>query len=187
MKLIVGLGNPEERYNDTRHNVGFIFLDLLREKFMYQKNISVSDWDKEDMFNSYLSFVKDGSRVLAILQKPLTYMNRSGEAVAKLFSKYEIGDVSENLILVHDDLDIKLGAFKIQVGKSPVGHNGVKNVEDRIGTTEFKRVRVGIENRENKNIPGEDYVLMKFTKEEKEILDEVLEDSIRSILSEILM
>ena len=66
--------------------------------------------------------------------------------------------------MIHDDYGYTLGKFKIQLGKSPQGHNGVKNVEDRVGTAQFKRVRIGVEAREDKNIPGEDYVLMKFSK-----------------------
>lgn len=187
MKLITGLGNPEEKYSETRHNAGFLFLDSLREKFLYQKDISATEWKKEDTFKSELSFLKNGSQVIAIIQKPQTYMNRSGEAVAKLVKKYEIEDLQNNLILVHDDLDIPLGRFKIQAGKSPLGHNGVKDVEDRLGTNEFKRVRIGVEARTNKNISGEDYVLMKFTKEERVILDEVIQDAISGVLADILM
>jgi PTH1 family peptidyl-tRNA hydrolase len=114
-------------------------------------------------------------------------MNRSGEVVAKLVKKYEIADLADNFILVHDDLDIPLGKFKIQRGKSPLGHNGVKSVEDRIGIVDFKRVRIGIEARENKNIPGEDYVLTKFTKEQQEIIDEVIQEAIKGVLADILI
>ncbi|MHC1717019.1 MAG: aminoacyl-tRNA hydrolase [Candidatus Dojkabacteria bacterium] len=187
MKLIVGLGNPEKKYLNTRHNIGFLFLDRLREKFLFQGNIYPTEWRVEDTFNSELCFIKEGSRIIAILQKPLTYMNKSGEAVSKVVKKYEIVNIEENLILVHDDLDIKFGNFKIQVGKSPLGHNGIKSVEDRLGMTSFKRVRIGIENREDKNIPGEDYVLMNFSKEEKEVVEEILEDAVRAVLAEILL
>jgi PTH1 family peptidyl-tRNA hydrolase len=187
MKLITGLGNPEKKYLQTRHNAGFLFLDALREKFLYQKEISITEWEKDDMFNSELCFLKSGSKIIAILQKPLTYMNKSGEAVAKIIKKFEIGDIDKTLILIHDDLDLPLGKFKIQVGKSPLGHNGVKDVEQSVGTAVFKRVRIGVEARENKNIPGEDYVLMKFSKEEKEIIDEVIQDAIQGILADILM
>ena len=187
MKLITGLGNPGEKYSNTRHNVGFLFLDSLRERFLYQKEISATDWKKEDMFSSELSFLKEGNRVIATMQKPLTYMNRSGEAVAKLIKKYEILDLADNFILIHDDLDIPLGKFKIQRGKSPLGHNGVKSVEDRIGMVDFKRVRIGVEARENKNISGEDYVLKKFPKEEQKIIEEVIEEAIKGILADILI
>lgn len=187
MKLIAGLGNPEKIYSNTRHNVGFVFLDRLREKFLFQGDIYATEWCKEDTFRSELSFVKQGSRIIAVLQKPLTYMNRSGEAVAKVVKKFEIENLENNLVLVHDDLDLPLGKFKIQILKSPQGHNGVKDVEDRLSTTSFKRVRIGIENRGEKNIPGEDYVLMNFSKDEKEMLDEVVEDAVKSVLAEILL
>lgn len=187
MKLITGLGNPEEKYLETRHNVGFLFLDALREKFLYQKEICTTDWKKEDMFSSEISFLKEESRILAMLQKPLIYMNRSGEAVSKVVKKYEVKDLRNNFILVHDDLDIPLGKFKIQLGKSPFGHNGVKNVEERLETVDFKRVRIGVEARENKNIPGEDYVLTKFTDTEREIIDEVIQEAIQGVLADILI
>jgi PTH1 family peptidyl-tRNA hydrolase len=187
MKLITGLGNPGEKYSNTRHNVGFLFLDALREMFLYQKDISATDWKKEKIFSSELAFLKEGSRVIATMQKPSTYMNRSGEAVAKLIKKYEIVDLADNFILVHDDLDIPLGKFKIQRGKSPLGHNGVKSVEDRVGLVDFKRVRIGVEARENRNIPGEDYVLTKFSKDEREIIDEVIQEAIKGVLADILI
>jgi len=187
MKLITGLGNPGDKYLETRHNVGFLFLDALREKFLYRKEISTTEWKKEDMFSSEISFLKEGARIVAMLQKPLTFMNKSGEAVSKVVKKYEVDDLRENFILVHDDLDIPLGKFKIQCGKSPLGHNGVKSVEDRLGITDFKRVRIGVEARENKNIPGEDYVLGKFTEAERDIIDEVIEDAIKGVLADILI
>ncbi len=187
MKLITGLGNPEKKYLETRHNVGFLFVDALREKFLYQKGLNITEWEEDDMFNSELCFLKEGSKVVAIFQKPLTYMNKSGEAVAKILRKFDIEDLDRNFILIHDDLDIPLGKFKIQLGKSPQGHNGVKNVEDRVGSTEFKRVRIGVEAREDKNIPGEDYVLMKFSEDEREIIDEVIQTSIQGILADILL
>lgn len=186
MKLITGLGNPGKEYANTRHNVGFIFLDALREKFLYQNTIYPTEWSKEDSFMSEIAFVKEGSRIIAILQKPLTFMNNSGEAVNKIIKKFDI-DSSQDFILVHDDLDIKLGEFKIQKEKSPLGHNGVKNVEDRLGTKAFKRIRIGIENRDNKNIPGEDYVLTKFKKDERQLLDEAIESAIQGILSDIIL
>jgi peptidyl-tRNA hydrolase, PTH1 family len=187
MKLITGLGNPGEKFEGTRHNVGFIFLDALREKFLYQKEISTTDWKKEKAFSSEICLLKEGNKVLAMLEKPLTYMNRAGEAVAKIVKKHEVSDLSNNFILIHDDLDIPLGKFKIQSGKSPLGHNGVKNVEERLGIVDFKRVRIGVEARKNKNIPGEDYVLKKFLDSEREIIDEVIQEAIQGVLADVLM
>jgi PTH1 family peptidyl-tRNA hydrolase len=185
MKLITGLGNPGKQYINTRHNAGFIFLDALREKFLFQNTLFPTDWKLEETFKSEVAFIKRGSQIIAILQKPQTFMNESGEAVSKLINKFNINP-STDLILVHDDLDIHIGDFKIQTGKSPLGHNGVVNVEKSIGTKDFKRVRIGIENREDKKINGLDYVLMKFSKEERTLIDEVVESAIQGILSDII-
>jgi len=186
MKLIVGLGNPGKEYSSSRHNAGFMFLEALKDKFLYQKDIYATEWRVEDTFQSEISFVKRSSTIVAVLVKPMTYMNNSGEAVSKIAKKLDIGNISDDMILIHDDLDISLGEFKIQIGKSPNGHNGVKSVEDRLGTNNFKRVRIGIENRQEKNIKGEDYVLMKFSKEEKIILDEAIDKAIQGILLDII-
>lgn len=187
MNIIVGLGNPGKQYINTKHNAGFIFLDALREKFLYQKGIYVTDWRLEDTFQSEISFLKEGTKIVAVFVKPQTFMNNSGDAVAKIVKKLEIEELNENMILVHDDLDIPLGEYKIQRGKAPSGHNGVNSVEDRLGTNNFKRVRIGIENRENKNIPGEDYVLTKFSKEEKIIVEETIQKAIQGILFDIIL
>ena len=103
-----------------------------------------------------------------------------------LFQLFGI-DVEKNLILVHDDLDIKIGKFKMQYDRAPQGHNGVKDVEDRLKTKEFLRVRIGIESRIDKCISGEDFVLMKFTEDEQMVLNEVIEDSVTALLPEILL
>jgi PTH1 family peptidyl-tRNA hydrolase len=187
MKLITGLGNPGKKYQKSRHNVGFLVLDRLRERFLFQKNYNVTDWEEEKTFMSEMAFLKQGSRVIAILQKPLTYMNNSGQAVSKVVKKYDIEKLEENFILIHDDLDIPFGKYKIQKSKSPKGHNGVADVESLLQTTKFQRVRVGIESRIEKNIPGEDFVLMNFTKDEQIVLDEVIDDVVNTILPEILL
>jgi peptidyl-tRNA hydrolase, PTH1 family len=187
MKIIVGLGNPGKQFLNTKHNAGFLFLNALREKFLYQEGIHVTDWRVEDAFQSEISFLKEGTKIIAVFVKPQTFMNNSGEAVAKIVKKLEIEELRENMILVHDDLDIPLGEYKIQQGKAPSGHNGVNSVEDRLGTNDFKRVRIGIENRENRNIPGEDYVVTKFSKDEKVIIDEAIQKAIQGILFDIIL
>jgi PTH1 family peptidyl-tRNA hydrolase len=106
-------------------------------------------------------------------------MNNAGEAVKKVFDKYDI----EEFVLFHDDLDIRLGDYKIQKGKSPKGHNGVKSVEKKLGTKDFWRVRLGVDNRpEGSKIPGEEYVLEKFEKDEKEILKGVCVEACEELL-----
>lgn len=187
MKLITGLGNPGKKYQKSRHNVGFMLVDMLRERFLFQKDFRVTDWEEEKTFMSELAFLKKGSKILAIFQKPLTYMNNSGQAVSKVVRKYDIENLEENFILIHDDLDIPLGKYKIQKTKSPHGHNGVRDVEDMLKTNKFERVRVGIENRADKCIPGEEFVLKRFTKDEQVILDEIVDEIVNVILSEILL
>ena len=187
MKLITGLGNPGKKYLKSRHNTGFLFLDMLREKFLFQKHFTITEWEEEKTFMSELCFLKKGSQIVAILQKPMTFMNNSGIAVSKVVKKYDIKDTKDDFLLVHDDLDLKLGKYKIQLGKSPVGHNGVKDVEDKLKNSNFKRVRIGIESRLNKCIQGEDFVLMNFTEDEILVLNEVLEDVSKAVLPEILL
>lgn len=187
MKLITGLGNPGKQYANTRHNTGFLFVDALREKFLFQDTLFPTPWRLEETFDSDIAFIKHGSVIVAILQKPQTYMNNSGEAVSKIIKKFDINPESD-LILVHDDLDIQIGEFKIQVGKSPLGHNGVVDVEKKLGTKNFKRIRIGVENRESENrINGMDYVLMRFSKEERTLVDEAIEEAIQGILSDIIV
>ena len=144
MKLLVGLGNLGPKYQNTRHNVGFLFLDFLVKNDLLDKQIKTL--------------------------KPDTYMNQSGLAVAKKLSFYKLRPV--NLIVVHDDLDLRLGEYKVQFGKGPKLHNGVDSVEKAIGTKDFWRVRIGVDNRIPDNrVSGESYVLQNFTPEELTILE----------------
>ena len=146
MKLIVGLGNPEAKYLKNRHNVGYIFIDRFYS----------------DKFPNGLIAKKSGE-----------YMNSSGKSVKRLVDSYKI--TTDNLYIVHDDLDIPLGQFKIQEGRGPKVHNGISSVEKELGTRDFWRVRIGVDNRDPENrTSGEEYVLEDFTASEQEILDQVL-------------
>ena len=170
MRLIVGLGNPGDGYRNNRHNVGYLFIDKLIQKM----NLPL---EFERKFDSDILL---GTNRLAFV-KPMTFMNSSGLAVAKIVNFYKIN--TEKLWVVHDDLDIKLGDFKIQKEKGPKDHKGVISVEMSIGITGFWRVRIGVDNREENNrIPGEEYVLQDFTKNEAEILDNVLEKAANEIV-----
>jgi PTH1 family peptidyl-tRNA hydrolase len=182
MFLITCLGNPGQEYEKTPHNAGFLFADTLRE-YLKRKDFEVSDWENEDrMFSSQICKVRSNGEVIAILQKPLTFMNRSGIAVKSIYSKFDI----DEFILVHDDLDILLGKYKIQREKSPKGHNGIKSVEDSLGTTDFRRVRVGIEHRqEDMDIPGEDYVLMRYSDKEMEDLRFAIQEGVEELVNDL--
>jgi peptidyl-tRNA hydrolase, PTH1 family len=175
MYLITGLGNPGKEYERTPHNAGFMFVERLKELLSFVPSIQVGDWENEEkLFSSHICKIKRDGELVAILQKPMRYMNNSGIAVKEIMKKFKV----ERFILVHDDLDISLGSYKIQDGKSPKGHNGVLSVESAIDTSNFLRVRLGIENRKDIQIPGEDYVLQKYKEEELETLNESITDSI---------
>lgn len=155
MYALVGLGNPGREYENTRHNVGFLFIDY----FGQQKNI--------------------------INLKPDTFMNNSGEAVKKLLNYYKISP--ENLYVVHDDLDLRLGEFKIQKGKGPKLHNGINSIEEHIATSDFWRVRIGVDNRDPDNrMSGESYVLEKFSTEELKKITQIFEEVKKELEDHIL-
>lgn len=156
-KLIVGLGNPGKKYEKTRHNVGFMILDALAEKFdvafELKKNLEAT-----------VSEIPG-----AILAKPLTFMNESGRAVARLINFYKIS--LSDLLVTHDEIDLPLGEIKISNGGS-AGHKGVESIIKGVGGG-FTRLRIGIENRQEYRVPEtEDYVLQNFTGEEIKKLKE---------------
>lgn len=171
MKLIIGLGNPGEQYKNTRHNTGFEFADKLREVWDFP------EFAMNTKFNAEIS-KKDE----IILAKPQTFMNLSGEAVQKMLEFYKL--TPDDIIVLHDDLDIDLGNYKVATDSSSAGHNGVQNIIDKIGTQKFRRIRIGIKNSGSENIPAESYVLQKFTEEEKEKVDKLFEEIQNVILSE---
>lgn len=163
MKLIVGLGNPGKEYSTTRHNAGFEFVDSLsgRAKFT-----------PDSKFESLL--YKDKN---ILFVKPQTFMNESGRAVRKILDFYKLS--VDDVILVHDDLDLKLGEYKIQKGIGPKVHNGVSSVEASLPDKNFLRLRLGVDNREKSFYAGSgaDYVLGKFNNEELEVLEEIMEEA----------
>lgn len=167
MITVFGLGNPGNKYKRTRHNIGYMLLDKLA-------CISKKDFKKNQKLKSEILVLNS-----TILAKPKTYMNNSGDAVLLLVNYYHIK--KENLWVVHDDLDIHLGEYKIQYGKGPKTHNGIESINNKIGHN-YWRVRIGIENRQpNLMISGEKYVLDKFDREEMIVVDKVLDQVVRKI------
>lgn len=158
MKLIVGLGNPGEKYKNNRHNVGYLLVDaLLKEKL------------PQDL----------------VVKKTNVFMNESGKAVAKLVTHYRLPIPS--LWVIHDDLDIRLGEFKIQFDRGPKVHNGILSIEEELGTKDFWRVRIGVDGREPDNrTPGEDYVLQDFTAPEKMILNKTILKCVKELMDSVL-
>ncbi len=155
MKIVVGLGNPGVEYMLTRHNAGVDFVDKL-------VGLVHSDYGWRKHYDALIYKTPD----LVLVKSKDVFMNESGRLLQGL--------PEGELYVAHDDLDLKLGEYKIQFGKGPKEHNGVESVEQALGTRDFWRIRIGIENRTTP-VSGEEYVLQKFLSEEKKILDEVLE------------
>ncbi len=154
MKLIVGLGNPGKEYENTRHNVGFMILDNI---------LGEVNWSKK--FNGlYYKTSINGENVLFL--KPQTYMNNSGECISKFVKYYKIQ--LEDLLVIHDDLDIDFKKIKIKFSSRSGGHNGIKSIINYLDSNDFARLKIGIKNKNINNII--DFVLSKFNKEEMEFL-----------------
>lgn len=176
MKLVVGLGNPGKEYENTRHNAGFMVVDKL---------VGDKSWAKSKGAPLVYSWLLVEDEKIEVI-KPTTFMNKSGEAVMGSLKKHAELTLSD-VYVVHDDLDIKLGEWKINLGKGPRDHKGVKSIEEKLGTSDFWRVRVGVDNRDPENrIPGDSYVLMKFRGEEVGIVDRVVEEIVEYLRDSVL-
>ena len=161
MKLLVGLGNPGKEYDNTRHNIGFNCLD----HYINHLNID-NKWSKK--FDGLLieSFI---GKEKVIFLKPQTFMNLSGNSVRKTMDYYNI-DV-DDLLVISDDLDLMVGNYKLKNRGSCGGHNGLRDIESKIGTSDYKRLKIGIS--KNKDIDTKDYVLGSISKEESKIIDDL--------------
>lgn len=164
MKLIVGLGNPGQKYANNRHNVGFMFVEFLADTLKQEKTVF-----KKDKYAESETLKLDFKGDELILAKPQTYMNNSGMAVSKLTKHFHVSKT--DLIVAHDDLDIPLGIMHIQAGVGPLSHNGLESIENHLKFKNFLRIRIGIDARIRENwVNGESYVLNDFKQEEKQIL-----------------
>ena len=162
MKIIIGLGNPSENYKNNRHNVGHQLIEFLTNPQLVNSLINNKEFK---------------------LYKADTFMNQSGLFVKKILDKHQNIPL-ENVYIVHDDLDIPLGKFKIDHATGPKLHNGIKSIEETLKTKDFWRIRIGVDNRKKENwIEGERYVLSNFTLEEKEIVEKVFDEIQQSLIS----
>ena len=167
MKLLVALGNPGKQYENTRHNAGFLVLNEI------QKNLGFPAFELNTKFNALVCEKNLGGEKI-MLAKPQSFMNRSGEVVKKMLDFFKIP--KENLLVLHDDLDLDLGSYKISENSSAAGHNGAQSIIDNLGTQQFKRIRIGIEGTEKKKtriISGEAFVLQNFSTKELEIIKKI--------------
>jgi PTH1 family peptidyl-tRNA hydrolase len=170
MKLVVGLGNPESRYNFTRHNTGFLVLD-------YYFKVNGLKWSDKPRLGALWGRSDD-----VIFIKPQEYYNESGRAVAAYMKYYKI--TASDILVVCDDFNLEFGKVRYRAAGSAGGNNGLKSIIASIGTDEFPRIRVGTANDELRAQLGDmDFVLSKFTVEEKNQLPEVMEEAIARIAS----
>ena len=162
MKLIVGLGNPGNEYKKTRHNIGFMVLDTIKE------NYSETNWNKK-LDGIYFSTFLNQEKVIFL--KPQKYMNLSGEVVKKYVDYFDIK--IDDILIIVDDLDLPTGKIRLRRNGSSGGHNGLKNIFTTLNTENIKRLKVGIAN--NKLVDTKDYVLGNFNKEENKKIKEAIQ------------
>lgn len=169
MKLFIGLGNPGTKYAHTRHNLGQMFI------FQFIQDNSVSLKNQSKLLAQIAEFNKNYFAVST------EYMNNSGLTVQKIAHYYKIDP--QDIFIVHDDLDIEVGEYKIQFDRGAAGHNGIKSTIEQLGTQAFNRVRIGI-GKPTDSTPIENYVLQPFTTSEKEKIDRVIK-KIVSVIKDI--
>ena len=167
MKLIVGLGNPGRKYEGTRHNMGFMAVDLFSD-------ISQIDVDKE-VFSGLLGRGKVFDEDV-LLFKPTTYMNLSGTAVSQVVHYFKIE--KEDIIVVYDDMAIAPGNIRLRLNGSSGGHKGMQNIIEQLGTSDIKRIRIGIGEPTYDTV---DFVLSKPVDEEKELIEGAIENAANAI------
>lgn len=171
--IIVGLGNPGKDYEQTRHNIGYMFLDKVAEA----NNVK---FKLDKAFEAFVGeLIINGQKHLLV--KPTTFMNSSGNAVYKIMNYYNL-DLSD-LIVIHDDMDLVVGETRIRKSGGSGGHNGIKSIISCVDSQEFKRIRIGIGHPENDTI---DFVLGKFNKEESKLVQDVM-DKAPNIIDDLII
>lgn len=168
MWLIAGLGNPGIKYAKTRHNIGFLVIEEIAKR-------TGLEFKTEEDFRLSRGFIRDRD---VILIEPLTYMNLSGKAIKKVIKQFHL--MPENLIVIHDDIDMETGKVKIKRRGSSGGHKGVESIISSIGSTEFIRVKIGIGR--DRELPVEEYVLRKFKKEEIPLITDAISRAADAVL-----
>lgn len=169
MHLIVGLGNPEKRYDHTRHNIGFETIDALADEWHISLN-------QEKFKGAYGMGMVEGQKV--ILLKPLTYMNLSGESVGA-FVRYFNLDPKSEVLIIFDDISLEPGQIRIRRKGSAGGHNGIKSLIAHLGTMEFARIKIGV-GAKPEWMDLADWVLGKFIGSEQKLMKEAIEQSVQS-------
>lgn len=169
MFIIAGLGNPEKKYENTRHNIGFAVVDALASKY----NISMTERKHKAICGTGII---EGVKVLLV--KPQTYMNLSGESLAEVMNYYKLDPESECLV-IYDDISLAPGGIRIRKKGSAGGHNGIKSIISCMGTQNFLRIKVGV-GEKPKGWDLADYVLGHFSEEEKTLMKPAIEDAVQA-------
>ncbi len=183
MKLIIGIGNPDPEYKETRHNVGFLFLDYLAKK------IDANDFAEDKKLNALISKSKI-EKTPVVLLKPLGYVNKSGEVVAKASKFYKVKP--KDVIVIQDDLDIEFGAFKNSFEKNSGGHKGIESIIKSLKTNKFHRLRIGTavralqKAREQSDSKRDEFVmefvLAKFSSKDREVIKKMFPEIYNRLL-----
>lgn len=163
MILLVGLGNPGKKYEKTRHNIGFLAVDRIVREYHFK--------EYKKRFHADTSEGVIGDKKILVL-KPTTYMNKSGVSVLEAANFYKIP--VEDIIVIHDDIDLALGKIKVKTGGGNAGHNGLKDIERVVGNA-YKRIRLGVGRPVSKDDVS-DYVLSRFLEEELPLMGKVLDE-----------
>lgn len=169
-ELIVGLGNPEPKYDQTRHNIGFTAVDELAR--IWQMPLK-----ENKRFQGLFSEGTVGGQKVRLL-KPLTYMNRSGQSVRAVTDWYKVPP--QSVLVIYDDMDLPVGRLRMRLSGSAGGHNGMKSIIAHLGGKDFPRLRIGI-GKSNGNKGTVSHVLGKFAPEEIKVIDEILYVSVKAI------
>ncbi len=170
MKLLIGLGNPGGKYAQTRHNVGFMALDRLGQ------TLAIA-FKEELCFSLVVRGTAECGDVM--LAKPQTFMNLSGTAVAALMKKFSVK--LEDIVVMHDDIDVPLGKVREKVGGGSAGHNGISSIAEKLGTPEFRRIRIGV-GRPPEWMEAADYVLSPFEENELSVMARAIDDACKRAL-----
>ena len=166
MYIIAGLGNPDQKYQNTRHNIGFDVIDALAEKY----NINMNERKHKAICGRGLVA---GTKTLLV--KPQTYMNASGDSIAEILKFYKL-DAKENLIVIFDDINLAPGQIRIRKKGSAGGHNGVKSIIARCGLSDFSRIKVGVGGKPD-GWELADHVLGRFSRAERELVEVAIQDA----------
>ncbi len=169
MRVVVGLGNPGRKYQRTRHNVGFLVINALANKYKIEIN--------QYIFQSLLGRVEIAGRQVLLI-KPLTYMNLVGSVLKNISQEFKVQ--VEDILVINDDADLELGRLKISKGSGDAGHLGVRSVIENLGSKEFPRLRIGI-GRPPLNMCLQEYVLREFTSGEWEVMQEVFSRALTAV------